>query len=195
MNDETHSPKIMFFGFFTIIIVIIVMVTMYGLSKKNSLFPGSNSSQNIPSVVPTKTIEGSVSLSVDSTVKAIVNGRTFLKVIGNSNGKEVTGFDLLLKYDPLMVEVMQVQSTAQDFQVMSKDGGNILSITGYKMPSAKTKSVFSESEIINIVVRPKKAGPAVFEILAENGKEVTKFVDASTSIFYPATGKITVEIQ
>ncbi len=184
----------MFLGFFAVIIVIIIMVTLFGLSKKNTLLqPNSTGSQNVPS--PTVVRSGNVKVVLDPSSSATLGGRIFLNITADSDVKDITGFDILLSYDPTLVEITQVQSVNPDFQIIKKDAGQYLTITGFKNPSASAKHVFQDSPIISIVAKPKSKGSAVFEILGAKGREMSKFIDTSSQTFYPVVSKNTVEIK
>lgn len=192
MEQEMYSYKIMFFGFFALL-AIIIMITLFGLSKKNTLSQ-PNSAVNKKQPTPTRTVEGSLKLVMQGT-ETVVNGRLFVNVVASSHGRDITGYDLLLFYDPAMVGITQIQSALPDFQIVKKDTGEYMTVTGFKNPSAKTQHIFEDTTLITIIAKPKSKGTTLLELLSAKAKETTKFVDISTQTLYPTVNKIAVEIR
>ncbi|MDO9028772.1 MAG: hypothetical protein Q7U68_07975 [Candidatus Roizmanbacteria bacterium] len=149
----------------------------------------------IPTAAPTRgfiNLQLDNNLNIDNFVKGdLIN----LELLGDSDGENITGFDVLINYDPLTFDFIKAESKLSAFKVYSFIKNNRLTLTVVKTSQDKALTVFKGSSIVSLVFKSKKSGNFTFAILSSFGKETTKFVNDKTEVIYSATNEIKVTIN
>lgn len=177
---------------------IFLMVSNKKISPKQEAVSTSTIKQEkmiIPTAAPTRgfiNLQLANNLNINNFVKGdLIN----LELLGDSDGENITGFDVLINYDPLTFDFIKAESKLSAFKVYSFIKNNRLTLTVVKTSQDKTPTVFKGSSIVDLAFKSKKSGNFTFAILPLFGKESTKFVNDKTEVIYPATNEIKVTIN
>lgn len=171
---------------------------LFVTNKKNSINNQAAVTSMIkPSVgvAPTTVVSrGYIKFKPDLTTNKL-SGPLNLTLTADSNGDNVTAFDILISYDPMAFEFVSAKSADPNFQVYPyvKDGG--LDLTVVKTGSSATPSVFKDEDVVNLVFQPKKIGQSTFKVVPSIGKETTKFVNDKTEVIYPEMNSILITVE
>ncbi len=164
---------------------------MMNNKKINNKEQAATTSNVIPTTMPTK---GFINLKNNSTINK-VNNPLNLGLAVESNGENVTAFDVVVSYDPVSVAFVKADSSDKNFKVYSYKKDNRLTLTVVKTGLSSNPSVFKGEEIIKLVFNPKTKGNFSFKVLDSFEKETTKFVNEKTEIIYPGVNEIKITVN
>lgn len=161
--------------------------------------PATTGAQVQPVEVPSSSIQDRqvawLEVSADGGNQLSVGETKTLYIRGNSGERDVTGYDMLIAYDTSMLEIQSVTSALTDYEIFKFDRGNHMTITGIKNFQKREPVTFSDSTILEIVVKAKKNGATVVSLNQTAGQEKTQLVDADVNVIEPQIGSIQLEIQ
>ncbi len=103
-----------------------------------------------------------------------------LPVVLDSQGEEVVGFDLVLSFDPNLLEFKSVSSLNPDFTVSFFNAGDKVVATGVKAPGVKTSYVFSKDKVVVFSFLVKSPGKTELEILKTSGKDASQLINSAS---------------
>ena len=146
----------------------------------------------IPSEIPKK---GLVNLKATGSGPYLLTDQLIIDLFADSNGENVTAYDVLVKYEPLAFDFIKAVSLDQAFQVYSFKKDDRLTLTVVKTSQDQTPSVFVEKPVVRLSFKPKKSGEFDFAILNSFNKETTKFVNEKTEVIYPKVNKIKLTVN
>lgn len=194
-NQQTMLPRILLIGFFVLFVVIILALVFK--NRKSSMVSEKNTSEITQTpVVPTIVAkEGFISLKTsDAAARYAKDATISVEIMADSNGLAVTGYDLLVNFDSDKMALVAVASLSSDFKIykLSRSGG--VTLTGTKLLTIKTPTVFANTKIAIATFRTKAKGVATVGVVTAAGKEVTQFVDANSKKHRPQTNQISLEI-
>ncbi len=129
-----------------------------------------------------------------TTVKNRVKTGESIEVYARFNSKteKVTGFDVVVHYNPKLVSYSQTESLDPSFKLSIFKRPDYVVITGTK--SLKNTPSVVKGRIAKIEFVAKEKGKAKFEVEERWGKEHSQVVNASSHVFdIPKTDKV-VEI-
>jgi len=178
--------------------VILLMLSIAFFVKKQKLPVSQNLPTPAQKIQPTiKPKEGMifVKISKDEKIPANVNKPYKLIISSTGLGYDVVGYDVILNFDPGQLEITRATSLLPEFTLFKVTDANNLVLTGAKKPSAKTKTLWNETDIISLTVSPKKSGTITFSILEKKDKETTKYVDDASAIHYPQVNSINIQVD
>jgi len=116
-------------------------------------------------------------------------------VYGYSGGKDITGYDMLLGVDHEMFDVISVSSKSDAFQIFSFDKGTHSSVTGIKNIQVTEPTIFDETPLVSIILRPKMKGEGLLTVTSTKDKEKTQFVDNEVNVIIPQIGSIFITVK
>lgn len=125
--------------------------------------------------------------TTNETVKLIVSGYT--------EGRDITGYDVLLTLDKDMFELQSVSTAIPGFTVFPFDNEDYIAITAIKDIGQDEPTILEGDNMLTVELKPKKRGTGVVSIALENDKERTQFVDVDIQVLTPQIGSAQVEIQ
>ena len=197
-NQSTNTPQ-PFLKIFLISLIVVFAILLFVLynsqrqkgMEESSKVSTSQSPSSAPTTVPT---EGSFFLAADQT-SVTLNTPVTVVLKADSNGKSIVGYDLVLQYDPSSLEVASASSMLPDFTVYHLKSADHYSLTATKKIASTDPSVFNQTEVLKLVVTPKKAGSLTLNLVAALGNEKTQMVDGTTKVIYPAVNEITLEVK
>ncbi len=140
--------------------------------------------------------EGTVSLSVvNASNEKVASGVPFtIQINGNSEGKDVVGFDLLLSYDKNAFTYQSSKTPLSGFQLFPVQRGNHVTLTGTKAPGVNTPTVLNSDALATATFVPNQKGTYTFSLVSKEGKETTKMVDNTTHVMRPAVSKVDLTV-
>jgi hypothetical protein len=175
------------------LILFMAVGGMYLLSSRQKNV--SNDSNSTADVSPQPVRSGTMKVVPEKSGSYTVGKEVAVFVTGDSQGKDVVGYDILLTYDPNILSVPVVTSSDTSFQVTSftKKKG-FVSITGTKTANNQSTNVFKNTQLVKLVFNATKKGTVNVAIKQQVNKEQTKFVDATFQHLYPQVGLVTLEV-
>ncbi|MFA6016812.1 MAG: hypothetical protein WC744_01865 [Patescibacteria group bacterium] len=186
-----------------------LLLIFFAIFSGTGIFITLNTSSKQPTVVNkelSKTVTESVVVSSDPATegalslttikdKVLSTDREFVvDIIADSNGKNITGYDLALSYDPIAFDFVKATSSRTDFKVYSYNRGNYLSFLVTKLPQSEKTSVFAQTKIISVVFKPNKKGAYNFSLKSEINKDKTDLVTDKTEILNPILSGLEVKV-
>lgn len=204
-QSEEHEKKPFPKAFLILGIVVIVLIVGVA-ALLNNRGGGTNTAQNGGGAAgaggmadrgPIPTVDPSSPYLTFAAAETGAPANQEMKVVikANSQGADVNGYDLLIPYDKNMFEIKDAVSKQEAFQIYQFDRGDYYSITGIKLLNVTDATPFADSDIIELTIVPKQKGPLYIEVVAEKGKETSKFVDNEVQIIKPQFQPIKLEIQ
>jgi len=191
---ETNNSNIFKFILIVVFIVLVILGGVLIFKNNNKNQEKAVSTENIsPTVIPI-TKRGFMNISEEiSDIK--IKNQVDLKLSVDSDGENVTAFDVLIAYDPTKVEYVTVNSLNPDFKAYTKDKEGNISLTVVKTNLNNVTSIFKGDDIIRLIFKPKTTGEIGFKILPSLGKETTKYVNEKTQIIYPNINEVSVSVN
>jgi hypothetical protein len=209
---DNNSPKK--HGYRMILItgvVILIAIGGYLVSRNENLqqvikntVPSSNSpsqdsvaSSYVPqpaSVVTNRELPWVEIVQADET--AVSQNQPFtVTVRASSGGKDIAGYDVLLAIDPSQFEIQSIASELESFSILQFEKGTHVTVTGIKNLGQNEPTVFSETPILSVTLKPIKKGAATISVLLQQDKEQTILVDTDVVPVTPQVGSLSVEVQ
>jgi hypothetical protein len=183
-----------------VIIALLVLGGLYMIVKsktytKNNTYAAPSATQVQPSPSPTP-LPPLGTVSITSLQQQATVGKPLQVVVkGDTQGKAVVGFDILITYDPALLTVGQITPLDRSFEISSftKRKGEI-SVTGTKLVGGTASNALVNAALLNVSFNPLKAGPATVELKEAIGNERTKFVDGQNAKYSPELGSFSFTI-
>lgn len=163
-----------------LLILLAVIILTASILLRNKNFTNNN---EILSVTPTLSISPITSnITAKGSLRLVsvaVNNLITLNVMGDSNGSAVSGYDLVLNYDENAVSFVNQKAINDDFQIIARNSGGKLSLTGAKKINLKTDAVFNNNTpLVELNFKPLKKGKVNFSILYDSGsKKYSNIID------------------
>ncbi|MFA9289372.1 MAG: hypothetical protein ACEQSA_05865 [Weeksellaceae bacterium] len=155
-----------------------------------------NETQTVPVVEPIANRAQPWVEIVQSTQQPAVVGQDLtLDVVASSTGKDITGYDVLIYIDRTMFDIVSVTSDLPNFSIYQFDKKTHLTVTGIKDLQDRTQSIFDNTILLKVVVRPKQVGSGTVSLYKSEGKEKTQLVDAQVTVIEPQIGSSQISIQ
>lgn len=176
---------------FKIVLYIVVFIVCFGLAlllfsigtRNKITLPVGNMQNYQAGTVNTATW---MKMSKVGTMSSYSVGQDIeLIVHADSDINPIAGYDLLFLYDPASLSVVKVSSADETFDVFTFNNSNYASVTGTKKLSINSQSPLTNSKLLSITVRAKKAGMTSVSIAPKLGPERTKMVDNQAQIIVP----------
>lgn len=163
-----------------------------GAPTDNGQSPGENGM--MASTIAERTQPWIEITSKEGKTTYMMNENITLKISGFSQGKDITGYDLVLPIDTTMFEVVSTTSVMPGFSIFEFDKGSYRTVTGIKDVGVQDVTAFDNTALVEIVLKPKKQGTSTIGF-SEQGKEKTQFVDSEVNVIVPQGGSLQVEVQ
>ncbi len=137
--------------------------------------------------------KGTLSLEIDQ--RRVVLGQAFtVNVVADSEKEDIVGFDVLFSFDKSAFSLSSVASPLKNYQVFEFQRQSHLTVTAVQAPEVNTRSIFDQTAILTISLRPTKKGNYNLFILPSKDKEKTKFINSATQPFLPKTTGAEIEV-
>ncbi|QQG44208.1 MAG: hypothetical protein HYW86_05110 [Candidatus Roizmanbacteria bacterium] len=202
MENQTETKKpFPIVIIFPILLVILLIAVAFFIYKKNLVKnEGAVSTSIAPSVAPSiALVKGSLTLLPNPSKKPLVAGETiYLNVSADSSNSSITGYDVVVKYDPSVVSYVSQKNLLSDFQVFAQNDNGKLSLTGIKKISVTSTVTFQNTVISELTFKALKSGKASFEIefLPGSKKDSNLIDDKNNDVLGTVNGvEITVDVK
>ncbi len=179
-----------------IVVILLIVTAAIFLSQAKTYAPVNQGSQivNAP-IAPTNDPNLWMKLESNNRSTQIAQSdKVILALTASSSGHDIVGYDALINYDPSFFDVVSIQSSSPDFQVVPFKKKGTISITGSKSPSVTSQTVFINQSLLTVVLSPKRKGTTTISLVPVSGPETTKMVDASSKLLTPQLTPITLAI-
>jgi len=163
MEETRDQHKLFFVSLFSILFVVfVILIGAVVMSKNNIKKEEAVSTDNQPilsdNLSPSPIVDnGSLMLKVKDEMSARVNNQTTISVIANSNGKPITGYDVIVTYDPAYLMFVNQTSINTTYTVYPKNEQGRVILTGTKGLNTQSQ-IFSDSTLMDLQFRPLKSG-------------------------------------
>jgi len=91
--------------------------------------------------------------------------------------------------------VISVSSKSDAFQIFSFDKGTHSSVTGIKNIQVTEPTIFDETPLVSIILRPKMKGEGLLTVTSTKDKEKTQFVDNEVNVIIPQIGSVFITVK
>ncbi len=211
MNDvdepnKHHSYRMI------IITVIVILIAIGGFiiaqnenlqqTMKRTLSLGGDGGESITGRSVPDVTESSIASRDRSWMEIVPEKSTYttsetvtLTINGYTEGRDITGYDVLLTLDTDIFELQSVSTAIPGFTVFPFDNDGYIAITAIKDIGENEPTILDGTEMLTVELKPKKKGTGVISIALENDKEKTQFVDVNVEVLVPQIGSAQVEIQ
>ena len=113
----------------------------------------------------------------------------------SSGGQDITGYDALLTFDKAYFDLVEVSSALPNFQIFKFDNKNHISVTGIKDINDRTQSIFDNTHLLKLTLKPKQKGTSKVGIVTNVGREVTQLVDVNVAVIKPQAGSEEITVN
>ena len=151
-----------------------------------------------PSLAPVGPLSQYLFLKTDApeeTASYKVGSEVNFNLVGNSVDNNITGYDVVIAYEPTAFDLIKAESVLPDFKVYSYKRDNYLILTVVKELQSITPTVFSDTKLITLTFQPKKTGRYNFSLISTNEKGKTDFITDKTETIMPQVNSLTVEVK
>ena len=118
-----------------------------------------------------------------------------IDLLADSNGKNITGYDLVLAYDPMAFEFVGATSSLVDFKIYSYKRDGYLSFLATKTLQNQASSVFAQTKIADLVFKPIKSGRFNFSLKSVMSNDKTDLVTDKTEVISPKLNELEIEVN
>jgi len=183
---------IMFFAFF-------IGTSIFLILNNKPQPPSEKETATAPTVIPpaeVKSTKGALSLILDQEDKTSFpkDKEITINLEADSMEKNISGYDVVISYDPLAFEFVKATSLLTDFNIYSYKKESYLAFVGTKTLQSQAPSVFDKTKIMSLIFRPLKAGQFDFVLKPVINKDNTNFITDETETLNPALNELKVEI-
>lgn len=163
----SNSKRYITYGAYGVVLFLVIVVFL--LNRRETTKPTGNTaiSPTGQKVLPKK---GVMKVSMQDNRVLVGKGETLsLVVVASSAGVEVNGYDLVLQYDPTIVQFVDVQPIDTDFDSVSTLADNSLLLTGSLKLSKEKSPILKDSVLSMIRFKTLKEGSPRFSLDFING--------------------------
>lgn len=100
----------------------------------------------------------------------------------NSYSNAVTGFDLVIRFEPGKLKLVEAKSVNADYDVFTRQQGNATVMTAIQKLNAQTKHQFNKEPVIELTLLPLKNEKATVQIISSVGKLKTKLINDASKV-------------
>lgn len=137
---------------------------------------------------------GAMNIKIPDGENTISVGKAFeLEIEADSEGKNIVGYDFIIKYDSQAFNLVKAESAIANFKIFTfenEDGG--ITITGLKDVEDNSETVLSETVLVSLSLLSKMEGDYDITLVSKREKEITQMVDDKTAVLYPEVNSINV---
>lgn len=205
-HNQKSVPLLIVMAFLVLLIFLSIFYLLTNKPKINQTFQDNQNNQTATekqkkqaiSPTPISKIFSSkklFKLALPSTQNTFsLNNQIEIEVYADSEGKNISGYDLIISYDPQGLEFVKSESNLVDFSLYSFKKDSYLSLTATKNLNSNAQTIFASNKIASLTFKPKKPGIYQISLLKNYGKEKTQMVDNQTNIYFPSLNKIKIEV-
>ncbi|KXK08822.1 MAG: hypothetical protein UZ21_OP11001000377 [Microgenomates bacterium OLB22] len=168
---------------------ILLIVTLFSLYQQKTKQPTEKINIKPTGAIAPKR-KGIIKVGMQDNRVLVGKGETLsLVVVASSGGVEVNGYDVVLQYDPEVVQFIDVQPIETDFDSVSTVSDNALIITGSLKLSKEVSPVLKDNALSIIRFKTLREGSPRFALDFINGS--MKDTNLATSKAEDILGSVT----
>lgn len=199
MEPQKNQHKLFFVSLFSVLFLIFVLLIVLVLSSKKNIKKPEAMSTTVPSAMPTPSPEIGNGQMILNTSRAPVTQNTLIPVTveASSAGKAITGYDMILKYDPAYIQVVSHTNKNTNFTIYKTDKNKegLAIFTGTKNFNA-TSQVLDNNELFDIQLKALKPGNTKVDIeYIAGSKADSNLVDTENKDILGRVAGITITIE
>lgn len=183
---------------YIVIIAVAVVVVGWLLLRRALNKPTLNTVGKKPAVsqpVIVKSFKlGSLSFESDQEVVP-VSQNVGLKLKASSEGKNIVGYDIILKYDTDAFELSTKESLLPNFSIYVFKNDDGVTITGLKDPEDNSVSIFDGTPLVELSFVSKTQGAYDFTVVPDRDKEKTQLVDNKSQVYFPSLNNFSLQVE
>lgn len=165
MDQQTKGHKLIYMIVIVFALLFFIWLIFYlGSRSKTSNLKGGISS--IITSYPTAPIvlgNGKIYLKTKDGKNIYTTSEQInLVVYASSDEKSITGYDIVINYDPKKVKFISNNNLLSNFQIFPYDGKGKVMLTGIKKISSNVSSSFADTILGEIVFQPLASGNISF---------------------------------
>lgn len=112
----------------------------------------------------------------------------------DSKLKNVVGYDIILKYDPLAFDYLKVEPILPDFRIYNYRKDNYLTLTATR-DLQSSPAPFSNVKLASLLFEAKKSGNYTFSVEPAFEQSKTDFITDNTEVLSPGLSTLTVDVK
>lgn len=132
---------------------------------------------------------------VNETNNLTLNEPAVFTLIASSESRPIVGYDIVLRYETDEFELVESESIVPGFNVYVFKDEDGITITTLKDINDKMTTVFDNTPILSLMLKPLEKGSFDFDISEKRGKQTTQMVDNKTKVLKPETNSIRVVVE
>lgn len=183
-------------SFIFLLFLGILILSKNNLKKELSTTNQSEIVTSYPRISPSQEAKKFLKLTLSSLQKTFsLNDQINIEVYADSEGKNITGYDLVISYDPQVLKFINANSTLDDFSLYSFKKTGYVALTASKKLSSNNQTIFSSTRIANLSFKAIKSGKHTILLEKNLGKEQTQMIDDQTNIYIPSLNQLEIEVK
>lgn len=202
MEPNTDSKNNLKYAYVGVLLLFLLVLVILNVIKQNKAKQAITESAPVVSiqketVTPTvNLVKSFFSLRIANNLTSFSqNDNIILKIVADSDNKEIVGYDVLVAYDTSAFDLVSVSSLLPSFRVYKFAKENHLSLTGTKVIGTTTSAIFKDTALAEVVLKPKKTGNFTFTLKPTINQEKTQMVDNQTKIIYPRLNEVALKVN
>jgi len=113
----------------------------------------------------------------------------------DSKGKQVVGYDAVVKYDNQALKFLNLTSLIPDIKIFKFPKKGLIVITGTKSLSSKKQLVFNNQDVLQLTFQPLVKSKTKVEIVDVSNKDKSQIVDNNSTSSLAKPSSLTIEIE
>lgn len=171
-NETIDSPRpnLLKPALFLLVLILVIFIASQKLLNKTEIQTETKSDLSQKG----KEAKGSLTLVSDEDKTSYNSGEKMILIVeADTKSHPISAFDIVLNYDNNFVNYVSAKSLVGDFQIVSVNRNNKVTITGFKKGGAKGPVAFDKARIVEVVFSAKGAGKADFSLSFVPGRTTT----------------------
>lgn len=193
-QQQNQKPNaLLIIGVFVLALMTLGVIVMLKNSFQGKL-AGTKTLRSAPAEMGIETQYEPFSFGTVSAVR--VSQPLVIPVMLQSYKRDVTGFDLVIQYDPTVVRFNSFSPVLTSYDVFPLQKEGLVTITAVKKIATTGTEVFDTMKVGDLKFIPLKKGKTDITIVASSGKAKTQVVDAqSKKMLQDASKSVTINVE
>jgi len=118
-----------------------------------------------------------------------------INLFGDSNGKNIVGYDVVIYYDSLAFDFKRGLSSLSDYNIFTYKKGHFFTITGLKTLQSAPSPMTKANKLATLTFEATKTGQFEFSLKTSNDKDKTDLITDKTEVLIPTLNQLTVDVK
>ncbi|GIW62923.1 MAG: hypothetical protein KatS3mg090_0749 [Patescibacteria group bacterium] len=117
-------------------------------------------------------------------------------IVLNSNNTDITGFDVVVNYDPNVLKFLDIGNfLAKRLDIIYQDNSGVITISAVKKLSDKDQLVFNDEDVLVLRFQALKPGETSVSVVRSSEFGITQFVDSQNKVFTPNVAGLSLKVE